>query len=607
EYEGRRASAELIVNPRTHAVPPPSNPTGLRFLVNRKSLELKTPGDWAELVYVYPDGTTTEVSEQAELTADPEGVVEIQSRGNRPFLHPVKLGQTQLHARVGTLQTAQPLVVDVVEDLPGEPRLVINPNPLILSPGETDTFRSVAFLQAGANTPVDVPYKVTATPNDVFAVDEDRIIRAKAPGSGFATITLDDPQNRYHGMTATAQVQVRQEDLQTQLRPTAELELRGPSRTTEGAEVPYHVHLVDGGNTVEVTNNATLVLAVGDEEFAEVQPGSRLIAKKPGTVNVSARYDGLISNTIRLRIDPLATSFQRLELAIDTNPIAIGESRGYQVWDYPDNGSPRQNLTRLITTDRQHATRPHIRFNTLEPDSNANVATHASPNVIGRSPGKVSLQAAIGDQLVSNLEEVTIGSSIANPTDLRVEPAAITSRSGETTPPLKVLVKTQDDPRYREIDPALAGYQSLDTEIIDPVENATGQFTAKRPGHTQIRVTYQGLTKDVDVTVVPDRFQQVELGLPKFEDNTFSVPITVRTDLSAGSLEFRVYRPGDEPPTEQGWQDTANQNDRQFVKLTSVTLNLVENNLFRVVIEARDKQTKTIDKYPYAFRLEAKN
>lgn len=608
EYEGHRATAELIVRPPTHAPPPPRKPIGVRFLVNTSSMELKTPGDLVELVYTYPDGSTSEVNEQVELTANPEGVVEIEYRGNVPFIRPAKIGQTQLHARVGPLQTERPMLVEVVENLPGNPRLIVNPNPLILSPGETDTFRSVAFLGAGARNPVDVPYKVTATTNDVFEVEDGRVIRAKAPGTALATITVDDPENRYHGMSARAQVYVRGEDLQTQLRRSAELELRGPSRTTEGAEVEYQVRLVDGGNAVDVTNEATLVFAVGEDEFAAIQPGCRVIAKKPGTVHLSARYDGKISNTIPLTIHPLDQNFERLELVIRKDPIGVGETRQYQVWGHPDNGGPRQNLTRLITTDRQHPTRPHIRFNVLEPNASANVATHDAPNLIGRNPGKVALQAAIGDRLVSNREEVSVIGVIRSPTDLRVEPATITSRVGEMTPPLKVLVRTRGDRRYRELDPELASYLSLDQEILEPVADATGRFTAKRPGNTRIRVTYEGLTAGANVTVVANRFQQVELGTnPEFAEKTFTVPITVRTDLVAGPLEYRLYSPGVELPPEQGWKDTTAQGDQQFVKLTSPVFNLKENNLYRVVIEARDKRTKAIDRYPYAFRLVPKN
>lgn len=603
----QQARARLRVGPRTTPIVPPSRPVALRIRPDTFQLELGTPGAPVRVVRLNSDGSTDEVAHLAEITASPTGIVEIQDTPSGPVMTPKSIGQTQIHAKLGDLQTQTPMLVDVTDELPGRARVVVRPNTVRVNVGQRETLSRVAVIPARGGSAIELPYKITATPNNFFAIENDQVIRGLAEGQALANVTIDSPNSKYDGQSNTVIVQVSDPATHRILTNESDLELRGPTVTSEGTEVAYRVDLVDGASGQEVTNEATLVLAVGDDEFAELQPGCRLIAKKPGTVNVRARYDGRISNTIRLRIDPIARTFERLELAINTDPIGVGETRNYQVWGYPENGGPRQNLTRLITTDRQHQTRPHMRFNVLEPNSSTNVATHDSPKLIGRNPGKVSLQAAIGDRLVSNREEVSVVGVIRDPIDLRVEPDSITSRVGEMTPPLKVLVRTRGDRRYRELDPELARYVSLDTDTIGPVEDTTGRFTAKRPGNTRIRVSYEGLQTGANVTVVADRFQQVELGLPKFDENTFTVPITVRTDRVAGGLEYRVYRPGDELPAERGWQDTTAQNDQQFVKLTSPQFNLVENNLFRVVIEARDKRSKVIDRYPYAFRLEAKN
>jgi hypothetical protein len=287
--------------------------------------------------------------------------------------------------------------------------------------------------------------------------------------------------------------------------------------------------------------------------------------------------------------------------------LGVGETRGYRVWGHPAGGGPRQDLTRLIQADASNATLPHVRFTVLEPDATANVAEHTAPSIVGRNAGKVSLQAAIGNRLESNIVEVPVVAVIKNPIDLRVEPASITSRVGETTPPLKVLVRTQGDSRYRELDPALAEYVSLDTDVAAPVEDDKGRFTAQRPGQTRVRISYEGLQTAANVAVVADRFQEVELGEPKFAEDTFTVPLTVRTDRVAGNLQYRVYKQGAQLKPEEGWQDTTAQGDTQFVKLNSPEFNIVDNNQFKVVIESRDKGNKAIDRYPYAFKLTAEN
>ncbi len=609
QYEGQQARARLRVIPRTTPIAPAGRPVALRIRPDTFQLELGTSGSPVRVVRLNSDGTTEEVAHLSEITTNPEGIVEIRSTPSGPVMFPKAIGQTQIHAKLGDLQTESPLLVDVTDELPGRPRVLVDPNVIRVTVGETTGLGRVSILPAQGGPSIELPYKVSATPNNFFTVENDRVIRGTAPGQAIANVTIDDPESKYNGEPGTVIVRVEGDDPGTQAQQGIDsgLELRGPSSTSEGSEVSFRVDVVDGSTGREVTNDATLVLAAGDERLAELEPGCRLIANQPGVVTVRARYNGMVSNTIPLTINPLATSFKQLELEIRGDPIGVGETRGYRVWGHPAGGGPRQDLTRLIQPDQNHATHPHLRFAVLEPDASANVAEHASPNIVGRNPGKISLEAAIGDGQVSNAAELSVVGVIKSPVDLRVEPDSITSRVGEQTPPLKVLVRTQGDSRYRELDPALADYVSLDTDVAAPVEEAKGRFTAERPGETRIRITYEGMQTAANVNVVADRFQKVELGDPKFAENTFTVPLTVRTDRVAGNLEYRVSRPGEELNPEEGWNDTTVQGDTQFVKLTSPEFNVVDNNLFRVVIESRDKSTKTIDRYPYAFRLKAEN
>ena len=608
QYGSQQARARLRVGPRTTPLAPTARPVGLRIHPDTYQLELGTPGDLIRVVRINADGTNEEVTHLAEITANPAGIVEIRSTPSGQVLRPKAIGQTQIHAKLDNLQTQTPMLVEVVDQLPGRPRVVINPRPMRLNVGERDTLSRVAVIPAPGGNPIELTsYKVTATPNNVFTVENDRTILGLAEGQALATVTIDDPKSKYDREFNTVIVQVEDPLTHTTLTNEAELELTGPTRTTEGSEVGFRVRLVSGGSAQEVTNDSTLVLDAGDEQLAQLEPGCRLIALKPGRVNVRARYGGRISNSIPLRIDPLAADFDRLELGVNTSPIGVGESRGYNIWGYPRGGGPRQDLTRLITTDRNHATRPYIRFNVIEPDANADVATHASPNIIGRNPGTVSIQAAISDRLVSKLEKIAVGGEIVSPVDLRVEPGSITSRVGETTPPLRVLVRVQGDRQYRELDPASASYLSLNSDVAAPIADSPGRFTAEQPGTTRIRVTYQGMQTGANVTVVADRFQTIELGeKPDWvTSTTFVVPITIRTRVFKENLEYRVLKPGARPGIDQGWKAPIVQpgGTQQATKLTSPEFDPSKSDLFRVVIECREKGTDKIDRYPYAFRL----
>ncbi len=612
DYEGQRATARLRVQARTRSVPPSSRRVGLRFQVTSARMELGTPGDLIELVYVHSDGTTQAVTEKPTVTANPPGIVKLESQGNVPFITPATIGQTQLQAKVGSLETTTPMIVEVVDKLPGNPRLIVSPNPLILKPGEKESFARVAFIRAGGRFPndaVNVPYKITATPNNVFDVKSDQIIQAKSVGRANATITMVDPKNKYDGMSVSAQVVVQDPELQTDLRNGGELVLRGPSQTTEGAESGFRVELVSGSNVQDVTGEASLVLDVDDAQRAELQPGCRLLAKQPGVVNVRARHAGQVSNAIRLRINPLAANFRRLALEVNEQALGIGETRNYRVWGYPQGQGTRQDLTHLITTDRTDANRPHVRFNVLEPSADAEVATHAEPKLVGKSPGVITLQAAIGDRVISNLAKIAVVKAVSDPLAIRVRPGAITARVGETTPALKVEVRTKTDPIYRELDPGLVDFASLDPETLTGIPELKGRFKAERPtlNPARIRVTYQGLNTTAEVKVVSDRFKTVTLGKFDVGTNTFKAPITISTDRIAGALEYRLYRKGASPGPQEGWKETTTTGQNQSVTLISDPLRLQGNDRFQLMIESRlqgDNTNKSLDSYPYIFTLE---
>ncbi len=606
QYAGQQARSRLRVRPRTTPLPPPAPSTGIRFLLATYQMELGTPGDSVEVVRVHLDGTTENVSEFAQLTADPAGIVAIDHDGPVPMIKPQKIGQTQLKARVGDLVTEQPMLIEVVDHLPGRPRVVVRPSPLVLAPGDRQPFNRVMVIPPGGTNANGInvrDYTVTAAPNAIFEIENDHVIHAKSPGSALATIKVNDPQSKYDGEYTTAIVEVVEPAMQGQVRNVANLELKGPTETTVGSEVGFRVDLVSGGSGEDVTNDASLVLAPGDEHFADLEPGCRLIAKDAGLLNLRARYNGMISNTFQLRINPIATSFRRLELDVKTDPMSIGETRSYRVWGYPSGGGPRQDLTRLITNDPNHRTLPHIRFAVT---SGTDPAVHEPPSITAQNVGSISLQAAIGNDLVSRKHPIRIREKSQTPIDLFVQPNAFTSRLGETTPPLKVFVRYAGVAAPQRLNNELVTIDCLDREYLEPVQDKPGQFKAIRPtGNNppaQIQVTYQNLSEKARVTVVADRFQNIQLGDANLGGKDFDVPLTVSTPLVAGNLDYRVYEQGKQP--NNPWVPATAQAGMQFAKLKTPRFAYRRNNLYPVIIEARDRNNpQDIHQYPYGIRL----
>jgi hypothetical protein len=613
EYAGQQARARLLVRPRTRPLAPSGRPVALRIRPDTFEMEIDTSSAPIRVVRLYSDGSTEDVAHLAELTADPVDIVEITKTASGPMIRPNKIGQTQIHAKVGDLETETPMLVAVTEDRPGRPRLVAAPREVRVNVGDAKSLNSVALIPAQGGSSMEVPFKITATPNDFFTVENDRRIRGVKPGQAIASVILDDPDNKSAPEPATVIVVVSDPAESRILTNESQLELRGPTSTTQGAEVAFRVDMVDGSAGQDVTNDATLVLGAGEEDFAEVQPGGRLIAKKPGLVNVQARYNTKYSNSIPLRINPPARSFQRLELALNADPIGVGESRPYRVWGYPDGGGPRQDLTQLI--DQDPAIHPRMLITVLEPDSTAKVVDHKSPNIVGQTPGKISVQAAIGTQLLSNQEEVTIVKLDANAKidELRVEPGSITLNLGETTPALKVLVKYQGGGQFVQLKEGSANIFSQTETILAPSENSPGRFTAQEPGTTRINVEYEGQKAWANVTVVSNRFKDVRLGKFDVGFDKFKVPIVVTTDPIVNKLEFRLLTDGT-PPIPQGeWRASTPQNDNtQTVTLETDYLRLAGSSKFRFIIESRiidpdpEKANESMQSYPYMFSIEGK-
>ena len=582
---------------------PAGPPVGLRFIPNVFRLELRTPGDSIRVIRVYSDGSSEDVDHLATLTvSEPRDVIEIERTSSGPVIRPRKLGQTQVNAEVEGLRTETPLLVDVT-DLPPRAFVEASPNPLRLQPGDTAMLDRVRVRPGDGRRPLEFPYQVTATPSPVIDVlDDGHTIHGKAQGSALAQVTIVDPNGKYNGEHTTVTVQVGTPPTQINQTQGARLELSGPSVTTVGGDVAFHVDLLSDGGVQDVTHDgATLVLGSGDDALATIRPGCRLEAVRPGTATLHARHGNLVSGSHQLRIDQIPR-IRTLELEISPSLLAEGESRPYHVWGNPESGGPRVNLTRLITDDRADPVRPHIRLNVLEPTPGTRVAVHQPPNIVGREKGKVAIQAAIGDRVTSNRVEIEVIGGALPAIQLMVSPARITVTPGEITPPLTVEARTAGARMPRAIDPALVQFDSLDADVLAPAADRHGQFAGVRPGRTRIRARYNNLTATAEVEVAANRFKRVDLGKLTLYRDTFDVEIHIRADAVLGELEYRCLLPNQD--ADIPWKASSITGQDISVVLTTPQLRLSPSNMYRVDLETRDPKDRSSERYPLLFSLD---
>ena len=575
---------------------PAARPIGLVFIPSSTRVQLGYPGSRIRVIRTLADGSQEDVDHLAKLTVrDPQDVVSITPGPSGPLVTPRKIGQTQIDAELDGLKTSSPLLVDVVERFQDTATIRISPNPLVIRNGQVGEFSRVEVVPAGGSTPIELPFKLSATPNRIFSVDPDNKVRATAMGQAIAAVTIVDPNGKYDALSSSATVEVPDDAQPANTR----LRLTGPSETTVGAEVPFLAELISGGTALDVTDTeTTLVLQQDQSDLAEVRAGCRLFAKKPGRVMLQAKHREHVSNTHSLLIRPVSTEFARLELDVETTPLQVGESRPYKLWGHPRDGSARQDLTASVSDKAGEPGVPHVKLAVTLPNPGTQVAVHEVPAAIGKQPGQFTLQGSLGTLLTKTVTLNVSGPGPA-PAQLKSEPATLSLRVGETSAPVQVFARSKGDRAFRPVE---AQWETLNASVAT-LEHGTppGRITATGTGQVQVRATYGGLSTLVDVKVVGDRFRQIGDGKMVAGKQTFTIELEVQGDRSEGEIEYRFVRSERESAP---WTKSQPAGDGVKVTLTSPPLKLgPPSELYRLKIEARDTKDKSIEHYPYSFRI----
>ncbi|QEH32062.1 Bacterial Ig-like domain (group 2) [Aquisphaera giovannonii] len=586
---GARAVARLsVLPPRAEGSTSP-RPQSLRLEPESMRLAAGATGRSLKVLLVASDGHERDVTATARLELQPAaGVVSLRQDPSGIVVAPSKPGFARIRADVEGLSAPRPLDVEVVEAPADAARLRVMPSSLRLHPGEVAALDRVVLDSGPGLDLADVPYRLSIKAARVAAVEGGTRVRALAAGTAELEVEADGPPGRAGSLSARVPIAV--EDSGAGEGEPAGLRLTGPTHTTVGAVVEFGVEevLADASTRPVGHPGAALVVEEG-RELVATRPGPALRAEAPGVASIRARYRGLISNSLRLDVQPRAASYRAIELEVDPHPLVVGEERQYRLWGDPADGGPRQDLTGLVGV----AGGPEVRLEPAGADGEGPIAAARAGRVVGQKPGRARLRGGWVDGLAS--EGVPIEVVDAPAGTLGIEPASPSARVGETVTLSAVLrgVSGGRSPR-----PVEARWESLDGGRLDPGGEA-GEFVARAAGRARVRARFGGQEAVANVEVAAEPFGEVRAGEISIDGDAFQVPLEVRAPRGGAGFEYRIVAEDGEATA---WAPAEGREDSLTARLRSPKLKLRPGSTYQLVIEARAPATTT-ERYPYRFRL----
>jgi hypothetical protein len=236
-----------------------------------------------------------------------------------------------------------------------------------------------------------------------------------------------------------------------------------------------------------------------------------------------------------------------------------------------------------------------VEYKVTAPEGQGIVSVDAENNLTGKAIGQTLVTVAPTDpkyQAMTRQVSVQVGS----PAALVFDPPRLTIGVGEVTPLIKITSTSPDGSRISV--PALV--ESADPNIVDRVPSSPGCFVGKALGETQLKASYRGRDAICTVSVSGKRFQNVKWTATRGKDD-FTVTIEVLAAESEGELEYRVYREG--TTAEETWVPNQPAGGARKATLTSPAISYGKTDeVYHLVIEAKDKAGKSIQTYPLRLR-----
>ncbi|MDO4629629.1 MAG: Ig-like domain-containing protein, partial [Planctomycetia bacterium] len=364
------------------------------------------------------------------------------------------------------------------------------------------------------------------------------------------------------------------------------------SKTGSAVAVEVYEELADGrlGRNVSADPNlklnfsrstATAELTRGADGIYQVKP----LGEKRGTVTVNATL-GDLSSAIPLVINVGDVAVDGATLNVFPGLlylVAGGSGTVDSVQVNPGNG--------MMPMD--------VAYQILPPADASVVSVDGSNQIRANAPGNVTLVVkSVDPNGAFDGLTATLPVTVSPRLNLTITPKTLTIRDGETTPAF--VVNSLENGVER---PVPADIVTTDETVLSAVGN--GRFQAVGPGKTQVWGSYMGNELYADVTVIGERYQNVESELASDNSVTgeFSIRFNVLASNQEGALEYRVYQEG-QAPTDV-WQPATASADGQLITIESPKIDgrFDNDHVYRLIIESRTQGQQNIQQYPCSFRL----
>ncbi len=486
----------------------------------------------------------------------------------------------------------------LVEVLPSETRaklvdIVVEPTSAWLTPGQALPLQVFGVLSDGRRIDRTPSATLVSSDPNVASIHGHRAY-ALAPGQVLVTAALPESDR-----TATAALQIGNEKIHELRLDPPRLELG------VGDRAAVRVLGVTSHGAYELFPQRSLTASVGgaNSRAVRVDGTNQVEGLAPGQALVTYRFGNLSRS---LPVEVLRDAYRELRIEPAEATIRPGDVLSYQVSAW------RNGHRSLVPPER-------VRLSV----DNPRVATTEKGLVRGLRVGRTVVRASVGNEQVAGGLSVTRDATrisgsydrlVLRPDDLFVwdtgwpwlsrmwdfsalwiEPNKVALEVGKQTPSLRAMARNAQG-RAVEVPAPL---ESMDPDILTPLGGA--RFAARRVGSAQVRVRYGGREAYADVTVSGARFQSITTRLEEGRD-TFRVNLDVMAARSEGPLEYRVYAPGETPPAR--WQPAVEAGQQRRVTLQSPPLRYGDRAAwYQLIIEARDPAGKSVQQYPFGFRL----
>ena len=362
--------------------------------------------------------------------------------------------------------------------------------------------------------------------------------------------------------------------------------MAGPQALPETAKV---LEQYSNGGFKDVTGDPGLQLDSPKEAIAKmdkITDGLKISPVGPGTTTVSGTFNGRVAK-MRIEIggDDTAVVSGKLINVPESMRLASGESQpigGVEI----DPGGGMAHVPVEVK---------------VSAEAGQGIVSVDDKNVVtGKSTGQSRVMVVPVDPKYAAMA-TPVNVDVTAAEKISIDPIEFNLQVGQTAAP---AVKSKSE-SGEEVAVSGATIVSSDKNVVDVDPENPSQFKAMGQGQAELKATYHGSEVTAKVSVSSDRFKSVEPTLNEIagHKDQFDLTIEALAAKDEGELEYRVYSADDASPKEN-WVLNQDSADGRKVTLRSDPITYgPQGKTYNLVLEARDKAKKSVQKYPLPFTI----